>query len=356
MTAIRDRRSAAESAETETAAFPWDERSVLNSRRGIPWWSAALLTFGLALVGAFVDQFMTDSLSVVFHVCYVVGALGAITAVQRKSLFGPMVQPPLAMALAVPLVVLTASGLPEGSDMLSKGLAIGTPLIESFPMMAGTTAATVLIGILRMVKQRGPGAAEESEADSKSAKSAKSATSKASEKAAVRDDEAEPDDKTRPVIGLPAKTAERDENRPRRRAPGAPSDAPPPAERRSRPRRDAAAPPPRKRPRADADAPRPPRDDAPPARRRPGPPPDQPDKRQRGEGRPQPPAGRGRRVPPPPRGDEPSRGEPPPRGRQPGRPRRGVPRSDPRGGGPRRGNPRGDNPPRRGRPWDDERP
>jgi hypothetical protein len=112
------------------------------------------LGFGLALVGAFLDQIITDNLSTLFHACYIVGSLGAILAVQRKSLFGPMVQPPLAMAVAVPLVVLTASGLPEGSDMLSKALAIGTPLINSFPIMAGTTAATVLVGIVRMVKQR----------------------------------------------------------------------------------------------------------------------------------------------------------------------------------------------------------
>ncbi|WP_197318598.1 DUF6542 domain-containing protein [Saccharomonospora sp. NB11] len=349
MTAIRDRRSAAESAETETDAFPWDERSVLSSRRGIPWWSAALLTFGLSLVGAFIDQFATDSPPTIFYVCYVVSALGAIVAVQRKSLFGPMVQPPLAMAVAVPVVVLTASGPSDKDDLLSNALAIGKPLIEGFPLMAGTTAATVLIGVLRIVKQRAPRTTTTAE---KSEKVDKAEKPKA--QASMSDGDMDPDDKTRPVIGLAEKTEKADDSRPRRR-PTRPSGEPTPPERRASSRNEAGAPPARRRPRPDADAPKAGQEDAPPARRRPGPPPERGEKRRRGEGRPQPPAGRERRVPPPARGED-ARGDQPPRGRQPGRPRRDVPRSDPRGGNPRGGNPRGNPPPRRGRPWDDERP
>ncbi|WP_345702402.1 DUF6542 domain-containing protein [Saccharomonospora xinjiangensis] len=357
---------------------------MLNSRRGIPWWGAALLAFGLALIGAFADQVVTDSLSVVFHVCYALGAVGAVLAVQRKSLFGPMVQPPLAMALTVPLVVLTASGLPEGSDMLSKALAIGTPLINSFPMMAGTTAATVLVGALRMVKQRAPGRSTDAgnakpgnteagrssssgtrrEKDAKdtakaaSAKPGKDETQKAvpGPAAAPSDEASAEDDRTRPVMD-PARPTARDGARPGRRTPGAPKpqDKPsaPPPERSARPRGGPAAPPPRRQ-RQDTGQPRAPRDDVPPPRRRPAPPPDQLDKR-RGEGRPQPPAGRGRRVPPPPRGDEPPRSEQPPRGRQSGGgPHRDTPRSEPPGGR-RGGRPRGDNPPPR-RPWEEDRP
>lgn len=358
VTAIRDRRGDAESAEKDTAALSWNERSVINSRRGVPWWGAVLLAFGLALIGAFVDQLATDGLSLIFHVCYVVGALGAVLAVQRKSLFGPMVQPPLAMALAVPLIVLTASGLPEGSDMLSKALAIGTPLINSFPVMAGTTAATVLVGILRLVKQRDPEARTKSgrdKTDSEKAESGKAEPGKnraGKEAAAVAGEDV--DDRTRPTMSA-ARPDSAGEARPRRRVPGtagARSKAAPPPERSARPRGGPAAPPPRRQ-RPDADQPRKPREGNPPPRRRATPPPaDQVDKQRRGEGRQEPPARRGRRVPPPPRGEEPPRGEQPPRGRQPGAgPRRGAPRSEP----PRGGRPRGDHPPRRGRPWDDDR-
>ncbi|MEY7972822.1 DUF6542 domain-containing protein [Saccharomonospora xinjiangensis] len=335
-------------------------------------------------MGAFVDQVVTDSLSVVFHVCYALGAVGAVLAVQRKSLFGPMVQPPLTMALAVPLVVITASGLPEDSDMLDNALAIGKPLINSFPMMAGTTAATVLVGALRMVKQRASGRSTDAgnakpanaeagrssssgtrrEKDAKDtakpagAKPGKDETQKAvpAPTAAPSDEAIAEDDRTRPVMD-PARPAARDGARPGRRAPGAPKpqdkSAAPPPERSARPRGGPAAPPPR-RSRQDTGQPRAPRDDAPPPRRRPAPPPDQLDKR-RGEGRPQPPAGRGRRVPPPSRGEEPPRSEQPPRGRQSGGgPRRDTPRSEPPGSR-RGGRPRGDNPPPR-RPWEEDRP
>ncbi|TVT19119.1 hypothetical protein LWP59_33480 [Amycolatopsis acidiphila] len=153
MTAIRDRPS---DPDADEVAVPWDERPVVGERRGLPWWGAVLLAFGLALVGAIADMQLQNTLGWVFRICYFVGAVAAICAVQRRSIFGPMVQPPLVLAVTVPLVVLLVSGLPANSDTLAKALAVGTPLINGFPMMAITTGFTLAIGIVRLYRERNP--------------------------------------------------------------------------------------------------------------------------------------------------------------------------------------------------------
>lgn len=152
MTATRDRRSDPEQA----SQVPWDERPIVTDRRGLPWWAAVLFAFGLTALAAVVDMQLQDKLGLLFKGCYFVGSVVGICAVQRKSLFGPMVQPPLILGITVPVVVLFASGLPESSDTLATALAIGTPLINGFPTMAITTAVTVLIGVARFYRERDP--------------------------------------------------------------------------------------------------------------------------------------------------------------------------------------------------------
>lgn len=115
-----------------------------------------MLALGMAVLGAIVDMQVTDAIGPLFQGCYLVGSVAAIAAVRRRSLFGPMVQPPLILAGTVPVIVLTGSGLPSGSDTLAKVLAISTPLINAFPIMAITTALTVGIGFYRMYRQRDP--------------------------------------------------------------------------------------------------------------------------------------------------------------------------------------------------------
>lgn len=111
---------------------------------------------GTAVVGAIVDLQITDSIGALFQGCYLVGSVAAIAAVRRGNLFGPMVAPPLVLAVTVPTLVLTASGLPSGSDTLAKILAISTPLINAFPIMAITTGLTVGIGFYRIYRERDP--------------------------------------------------------------------------------------------------------------------------------------------------------------------------------------------------------
>jgi hypothetical protein len=153
VTAIRDRQSDPDADET---LVPWDELPIFGTKRGLPWWAAVLLGFGLAIIGAFTNLKLQDHLSLLFQACYCGGAILAVCWVQRKGLFGPMVQPPLVLAVTVPGVVLFASGLPASNDTLSTVLKVGQPLIDGFPTMAIATGATVLIGIFRMYRQRDP--------------------------------------------------------------------------------------------------------------------------------------------------------------------------------------------------------
>ncbi|MFD2419194.1 DUF6542 domain-containing protein [Amycolatopsis pigmentata] len=306
MTALRDRAS---DSDADEVAIPWDARPIFGARRGLPWWGALLLAFGLALVGAAVDMKTHNALAWVFRICYFVGAVGAVCLVQRRNLFGPMVQPPLIVAVTVPGVVLVVSGFPANADTLTKALTVGTPLINGFPAMAITTGCALAVGIYRLYRERDPDAP-------------------------ARDADRQGDGPKRPA--KPARPTE--EGRPRPGQPargGAGRGQRPPEGRgggRPRPTGENALPPPGRRP---------PPDDGP----------------RRGD-----PGGRGGRTPPPgarrPRGPAPDE---PPRRRSGGaggdRPRRQPPRpGDPRGpqgGDPRRGSGRNAPPPRR-RPWDDE--
>ncbi|MCR6489892.1 hypothetical protein M8542_44480 [Amycolatopsis sp. OK19-0408] len=154
MTAIRDRQS---DPDADDISVPWDERPVVGSRRGLPWWAAVLVGLGLAVVGALIGKPTQTSIPLIFTVLYIAGALIAVCAVRRRGVFGPMVMPPLVLAVTVPSVILLTSGS-EGDDMLSKALSIGSPLINSFPIMAITTGLTLLIGIVRIFRERDPDA------------------------------------------------------------------------------------------------------------------------------------------------------------------------------------------------------
>lgn len=114
-----------------------------------------LLALGLAAIGVFIDLETAKRLGVIFQGVYFLGCVIAVCGVQRRAIFGPMVQPPLILAITVPTVVLVASGAPQGG-LSSKALAVGTPLINGFPTMAVTTGITLLIGVVRLFTQRKP--------------------------------------------------------------------------------------------------------------------------------------------------------------------------------------------------------
>ncbi|MDQ3760402.1 MAG: hypothetical protein M3460_01460 [Actinomycetota bacterium] len=128
----------------------------MPDRRGMPWWAAVLCALGLTAVGVFADLERINRLGIIFQACYFLGCLLAVAVVQRKGLFGPMVQPPLILTVTVPGVVLASGPPPSGGGFVATALAIGTPLINGFPTMAITTGFTIAIGLLRLAIQRRP--------------------------------------------------------------------------------------------------------------------------------------------------------------------------------------------------------
>ncbi len=128
----------------------------MPGRIGLPWWAAVSCALFLTAIGVFVDLERLNRLGVVFQACYFLGCLLAVVVVQRKGLFGPMVQPPLILAVAVPGVVVAAGSQAAGEGTIATALAVGTPLINGFPTMVITTGFTVLVGTFRLVTQRRP--------------------------------------------------------------------------------------------------------------------------------------------------------------------------------------------------------
>lgn len=154
VTATHDRPS---DLDEEPAEPAWDERPIVGTRRGLPWWGAVLLAFGLAAIAAWIDVQRQDSLGRIYQGAYVLGCLGAVALVRRRNLFGPMVQPPLVFAVtAVGAVVLNQPGSPFSAGLKQLLLSVALPLTSNFPTMAITTGAAVAIGLFRLWLQRDP--------------------------------------------------------------------------------------------------------------------------------------------------------------------------------------------------------
>ncbi len=157
MTVTRERRGeVADDDEDYSDDVAWNDRALFGSFKGLPWWAAVLIAFVLAIIGTFIDVNSTKTVGWVFSVLFFVGCVGAVVFVERRSMFGPVVQPPLILAIVVPLVVVVTQGLPATGGLSSLALTLGRPLINGFPTMAITTICTVLVGLARVFRQRDP--------------------------------------------------------------------------------------------------------------------------------------------------------------------------------------------------------
>ncbi|GAA1287554.1 hypothetical protein GCM10009609_62430 [Pseudonocardia aurantiaca] len=134
--------------------WPMAERSVLPTVLGIRPYAAVGLGAVLTAVGVLVDLTRIGTLGAVFTICHIAGCVLAVAWVRRDGLFGPMVQPPLLVAAAVPVVVLLAGSPRPGQGVADRLLVIGAPLVNAFPIMAGTTGAVLVLGFLRIFLQR----------------------------------------------------------------------------------------------------------------------------------------------------------------------------------------------------------
>jgi hypothetical protein len=152
VTATRDRRSDPEL----DAGLAWDDRPIFGQFRGLTWWAAVLLAFGLTAIAAFVDMQRQDSLGRIYQGAFVVGCVVAVCFVRRRSLFGPIVQPPLVFAVTAIAAVALLSQKNSGGGLKSLILSVALPLTSNFPTMGITTAVVVAIGLFRLWRERDP--------------------------------------------------------------------------------------------------------------------------------------------------------------------------------------------------------
>jgi hypothetical protein len=130
------------------------DRSVVPTVLGIPPVAAVGVGAALTAIGVAGDLVRIGSLGMVFAICYIAGCVLAIAWVRRDGLFGPMVQPPLLVAVAVPVVVLLAGSPKPGAGVAERLLVVGAPLVNAFPTMASTTGIVLVIGLVRLIVQR----------------------------------------------------------------------------------------------------------------------------------------------------------------------------------------------------------
>jgi hypothetical protein len=147
VTAIRESQSASTSGN---GAPEWGARSAFSTN-GVPLWGAVLLAAVPTAIGTVLDTLIWKQPGFIFKTCFFLGCLAAVLLVQRRSVFGPMVQPPLVLGIVMPVLVLIAgAGSTSGAGIMGKALSVARPLITSFPIMAGATAVALGIGLLRM--------------------------------------------------------------------------------------------------------------------------------------------------------------------------------------------------------------
>ena len=234
---LRDRSAAFDDVE-DYDAVPWNYKAIFGSFKGIPWWAAILSALVPAFIGAFIDINSSKTVGWTFNAVFFLGALAGILLVQRRSLFAPMVQPPLILAATVPLLVMLTGGVQKGG-LANMALGLGKPLVDSFPVMAVTTAVTVALGIVRIIIQKDPNRPSKDE---------------------VREAKAELKARSKPAARKPSREEPAAEERPRRPRPeGAPARRPrPEGAPARRPRPEGAA---RGERPAGQRKPRPPRED-----------------------------------------------------------------------------------------------
>ncbi|WP_394613860.1 DUF6542 domain-containing protein [Lentzea sp. JNUCC 0626] len=244
MSELRERSTAFDDDVEDYEEVPWNYRAIFGEFKGIPWWAAILAALIPAFIGAFIDINSSKTVGWTFNVVFFAGALAAILLVQRRSLFGPMVQPPLILAATVPALVLLTGGVSKGG-LSAMALGLGKPLIDSFPVMAVTTIVTVGLGILRIFLQKDPNRPTKDEV-----REAKAEIKERSKPVRRPREDADEDvsREERPRRPRPERAERSDDDRPRRPRPeGAPARRPrpdgargerPAGQRRPRPPRD----------------------------------------------------------------------------------------------------------------------
>ncbi|EUA50481.1 putative membrane protein [Mycobacterium xenopi 3993] len=115
----------------------------------MPWWAAVVIAVTATAVGFAYDAGSGNKeLTIVFAALYVVGCVAAVLAVRQSGVFTAVTQPPLILFCAVPGAYWLFHGakIAGAKDIL---INCGYPLIERFPLMLFTSAAVLLLGMVR---------------------------------------------------------------------------------------------------------------------------------------------------------------------------------------------------------------
>ncbi len=137
------------SAQRAGSGVAADRRSIHPNIPGVPWWAAVVIAVTATAVGFAYDAGSGNKeLTIVFAALYVVGCVAAVLAVRQSGVFTAVIQPPLILFCAVPGAYWLFHGakITGAKDIL---INCGYPLIERFPLMLFTSAAVLLIGMVR---------------------------------------------------------------------------------------------------------------------------------------------------------------------------------------------------------------
>jgi hypothetical protein len=241
------------SSQRARSAVAAGHRSIHPNLAGVPWWAAVVIGVTATAVGfAFDAGSGNKELTNVFSALYVVGCVAAVLAVYQSGVFTAVIQPPLILFCAVPGAYWLFHGakLNGLKDLL---INCGYPLIERFPLMLFTSAAVLLIGMIRWYLGMAARSAARTDADTASGNGP--TTGLAGKLAAIFGRSSTGDDKATATgsqrahaVGRPAKSGKSAKSTDRRRAAKRPAasrsrhvrppldDVPEPGSRR--PRRD----------------------------------------------------------------------------------------------------------------------
>jgi hypothetical protein len=160
-TARRSAASARGSSESSgrpdraaAGSWPVRERSLLGPVLGVPPLVAVGLAVGLTAIGVVVDLLRVGTVATIFQVAYGAGCLLAVAWVRRRSIFLPAIQPPLLLAVVVPVLAVLVGAPSSTAGVTEHLLLAGAPLINAFPAMAVTTVLVLLVAGFRLVRQR----------------------------------------------------------------------------------------------------------------------------------------------------------------------------------------------------------
>jgi hypothetical protein len=89
-----------------------------------------------------------QELGTVFALFYALGCIAAVLAVRQSGIFTAIIQPPMLLFVAVPLAYFLLHGS-AFNGLKDIAISCGYPLVERFPLMLFTSAAVLLIGLVR---------------------------------------------------------------------------------------------------------------------------------------------------------------------------------------------------------------